>query len=134
VFGQLTDPLGVHGVGLTASPALFDVLRVDQPALVDDVFQQVEHRFPVHPGGLHRDPGDAQLDQPVPQQQQLPGHRGVAAQRLAPAAVVARGVHRHHHLGLADVDAGAPQHLQLDHDSSLRPRRTTVRDRPGSRI
>ena len=38
------------------------------------VFEQVVDRLPVDAGGLHRDVGDAEALEPVPEREQLGGH------------------------------------------------------------
>ena len=62
VLDQLADPGRVADVGLAAGDVA-QVVRVQEPAL-EPLLERLEHRLPVHAGGLHPDERDAGLRQP----------------------------------------------------------------------
>ncbi len=108
MLDQSADPLAVLHIGLAPGHGL-DVLGVQQPRL-DPLggLQQVEHRLPVRSCGLHADPGDPVLQQPVPQLQQAVAHRRERAHLVADALAGARHPDAHFDVRLAQIGASAP--------------------------
>ncbi len=75
VGGDIGQPLGVGQVGLAARDSLH-VVGVDQPHLLNDVFQAVVDRLPVHPGCLHHCRRHGVRRKPGTQLSDASGHRG----------------------------------------------------------
>ena len=65
---QLADPLRVLDVGL-APGDVAQVLSIQQPAL-EAILKHLEHRLPIHAGGLHPDQRDRERRQPLRQLQE----------------------------------------------------------------
>ena len=70
---QLRDPLGIAYIGF-ATGHRFEMLRVDHQQLKLP-FQNVIDRLPINPGRFHRHVRASFLRQPIPQPQQILGHR-----------------------------------------------------------
>ena len=107
-LGQLAQPRGIGDVGLAAGHGL-GVAGVDQNH-VQLPLQEVEHRPPVVPGGLHRHQGHPLSTQPVQQRQQCVGGGGEGAD-LAVAASPALPHRRPYtclDVAFADVERRAP--------------------------
>jgi hypothetical protein len=127
VLDQLTAPLGILDVAF-ASGDVAQVASVVEPAL-EFALEQVEHRAPVHAGGLHPDDGHHPATQPVGEQQQ-PGRRALKLADLLPAPAVTIGnPHARGDLRLVDVEHRAP----LDQTIHSNPPEGRMTGRPPGR-
>ena len=80
-------------------------MGIDQLQREGSIFQRVPDRFPVRPGGLHHDLGDALGGEPVGHRLQRPGEQENVRVRSIPAPPIrSGGPHTGHHLVLPDVD------------------------------
>ena len=102
VLDQLATPLRILHITL-ATRDVTQVSRVVEPAL-ELVLQQIEHRPPVHAGGLHPDHGHRETSQPVRERNQSGGGGRELGHLLAAAAVIVRDAHAHCDLRLVDVE------------------------------
>jgi hypothetical protein len=101
-FGQLAQPCRVAHVGLAAGD-LLDVAGVDEHQL-EVVFEDVPHRLPIHPGGLHHDLADLVRSQPVAERQESSDRRSERGQVPLAAAVGGRDAHARGHARLVDIE------------------------------
>ena len=88
------------------------MLGVDQQQL-EIVVEHVIDRLPVHAAGLHRHMRDPQLLEPVPQRQQISGHRRIPRPQILPTTPAIGHPHPRRHLRLVHVQRGGPLHHLL---------------------
>jgi hypothetical protein len=98
---EVLQPLAVLHVGL-APREVFAVARVDEHHLKPGGFEDLVERDPVNASGLHGDGGDAALDEPIAQGEQVLGEGGEGADGVGAGA----GRHGHINFPGAHVDAG----------------------------
>ena len=130
VLDKLTDPLRVLDVGL-APGNVAQVVRVQKPAL-EPILERLEHRLPIHAGGLHPDQTHASLRQPQSEFRE-PGERRL--ERLGLLLPLATTAARHpdgrDHVVAMHVESRAPLH---DHIHCAAPFETTVDMSPGGNL
>ena len=105
VLKELGEPGRVGDVGLAAGQDL-DVAVVDQHEFEAALLEHVPDRLPILAGGLHHDPGDLLVGEPVGQRLQMAGERRVGPDLLAASAGLAGRADAGGDLVLADVESG----------------------------
>ena len=117
MLDELADPLRVLDVGL-ATRDVAQVVRVEQPAL-EPILERLEHRLPIHAGGLHPDQRHTGLGQPAGELRE-PGERRLERLRLLVplATTAARHADGRHDVVAMHVKTRAPLY---DHIHSSAP-------------